>query len=271
MSSHILLFFQYKHNMKHLLLAIFLCGFLICCQTKSKETVNTDAIKIKQDTTPLLKKDTLSITKDFVLGKFDYKTDTTFVKVHPKYANKTIYLKKETYAAFLKMYNGAKKEGIDLKIISGTRNFFQQKAIWERKWNTHKNLEPKERALKILEYSSMPSSSRHHWGTDIDLNSLNNSYFNSGKGLKTYQWLTTNANDFGFYQVYTHKTNGRTGYQQEQWHWSYIPLASKYLAFYNANISEKDITGFKGSELALQLHIIEDYVNGISKNIKNDN
>ena len=53
----------------------------------------------------------------------------------------------------------------------------------------------------------MPSTSRHHWGTDIDLNSLNNSYFSSGKGLKEYDWLTTNANHYGFYQVYTDEKN----------------------------------------------------------------
>ena len=80
------------------------------------------------------------------------------------------------------MVEAAEKEGISFKIISGTRNYFEQKAIWERKWQKYTALEPIERAKKILEYSSMPSSSRHHWGTDIDLNSLNNSYFNNGKG-----------------------------------------------------------------------------------------
>ena len=92
-------------------------------------------------------------------------------------------------AAARDAFNKAKRDSIDLKIISGTRNFYEQKAIWNRKWNLYNNLNPIHRAKKILEYSSMPSTSRHHWGTDIDLNSLNNSYFNTGKGLKTYQWL----------------------------------------------------------------------------------
>ncbi|NJK84501.1 MAG: M15 family metallopeptidase [Saprospiraceae bacterium] len=43
---------------------------------------------------------------------------------------------------------------------------------------------PQERALKILKYSSMPGTSRHHWGTDIDLNSFSNSYFEQGEGKK---------------------------------------------------------------------------------------
>ncbi|WP_299523787.1 M15 family metallopeptidase [Winogradskyella sp.] len=257
--------------MKLLVLILFLGYFLMGCNAKTKDTVIIETIEITKDTIDTIEKDTLNISKDFVLGKFDYKVDSTFVKVSTKYANKTIYLKDEVYRAFLQMCDAATKDGISFKIISGTRNFYEQKAIWKRKWSAYKNLNPKERALKILEYSSMPSTSRHHWGTDIDLNSLNNSYFNSGKGLKEHKWLMANANSFGFYQVYTEKTNGRTGYQLEKWHWSYLPLASQYLAFYNANIGEKDISGFKGSELVSQLHIIENYVNGISEKAINYN
>lgn len=134
-----------------------------------------------------------------------------------------------------------------------------------KKWNEHKNIEPIERAKKILEYSSMPSTSRHHWGTDIDINSLDNSYFTKGKGKKEYEWLVKNANDFGFYQVYTNKNNGRKGYNMEKWHWSYLPLANKYLNYYNKNIKYKDIKGFNGSKFAKKLNIIKDYVNGVSK------
>ena len=49
------------------------------------------------------------------------------------------------------MYNAAKKEGIALKIISGTRNFNEQKTIWERKWKRYKSLDPIERAQMILD------------------------------------------------------------------------------------------------------------------------
>ena len=43
---------------------------------------------------------------------------------------------------------------------------------------------------EIMKYSSMPSTSRHHWGTDIDLNSLENSYFEKGEGKKySIGWL----------------------------------------------------------------------------------
>ena len=208
------------------------------------------------------------ITKNFVLGKFDYKTNDLFQKVNAIYTSKTLYLNKIAYFAFVKMYKKAKADGINLKIISGTRNFNEQKWIWERKWKKLNNLKPVDRAEKILEYSSMPSTSRHHWGTDIDLNSLKNSYFESAEGKKEYKWLLDHANRFGFYQVYTDKADGRTGYNLERWHWSFMPLASKYLNFYNTHINYSDISDFKGFEEAKGLNIIKDYVNGISKKSK---
>lgn len=207
-------------------------------------------------------------TKDFILGKFNYKKDTNFIKVKTIHSSKALYLNKEVYTAFQKMHTHAKQDGVNLTIISGTRSFMEQKYIWERKWEKYKNLTPIKRAKKILEYSSMPSSSRHHWGTDMDINNLNNSYFEKGKGKKEYNWLINNGNEYGFYQVYTSKNNGRTGYNLEKWHWSFLPLASNYLDFYNKNISNKDITGFKGSQLALETNIIEAYVNGISNKAK---
>ena len=210
----------------------------------------------------------IEIDKDFVLGKFDYRKDTSFVKVIVIHASKTIYLQKEVYKAFVKMYDAAKAENINLKIISGTRNFYEQKAIWERKWKRYNDLSPIKRAKKILEYSSMPSTSRHHWGTDIDLNNLNNSYFQRGVGAKEYKWLKENANKYGFYQVYTSKKNGRTGYNMEKWHWSYMPLSEKYLNYYNEDIKIDDIKGFEGAELSTELDVIKVFVNGIAKQLE---
>jgi len=214
--------------------------------------------------------------KNFLLGKFEPASDVRFTKLRPEHTSGAAtagYLRKETYAAFIKMAEAAKAEGVRLVIISATRNFESQKQIWENKWNGKvlvegKNLtsvkNPEERARIILRYSSMPGSSRHHWGTDMDLNNLENSYFESGSGLKIYQWLTTHAAEYGFCQPYTSKANGRTGYEEEKWHWSYLPLSQPLLDEYIKNIRYADIKGFKGCEAAVTVKIIEDYVQGIS-------
>lgn len=206
------------------------------------------------------------ITKDELLGKFNPATHEDFVKIETDYTSKSnIYLRKEAYEAFKAMHDAASDEGIDLTIISATRNFNYQKSIWERKWDKPKYMgwEPIAKAKDILTYSSMPGTSRHHWGTDIDLNNLNNSYFESGDGLKTYSWLLECAEEYGFRQVYTSKNAGRTGYNEEKWHWSYAPLSDQYLKEYNRLVSIGDIEGFNGSTSAEGLNVIEEYVNGI--------
>lgn len=265
-----------SHNVKYNILFIFFILCSACKENKAHEktpsnNVETDSSLASLTPVKPIEKTIqyLAIEKDFILGKYDYKKHKDFEQVKPIHASNTRYIHKETYKAFISMFNAAKADGINLKIISGTRNFYEQKGIWERKWQKYHTLEPLERAKKILEYSSMPTTSRHHWGTDIDLNNLNNSYFENGQGKKEYDWLVKNANAYGFYQVYTSKTNGRTGYNLEKWHWSYLPLASAYLKFYNDSISYKDINGFKGFELAKKARMISDYVNGISKAAKN--
>lgn len=204
---------------------------------------------------------------NYLLGKIDYTKDPYFTAVASEYCTKSTYLHKETYKKFKEMFAAAKKDGVVLKIISGTRNFNEQKVIWERKWATNiKTMDSMSAAKKILLYSSMPTTSRHHWGTDMDINSLENSYFESGQGLKEYNWLQKNASKYGFCQVYTDKkSTGRNGYQLEKWHWSYIPLSSQYLKKYNELINYSLIKGFQASNLASKLKAIEDYVNGIDK------
>lgn len=217
-----------------------------------------------------------SADKNYLLGRFDPVTHPQFVKladVHTSGSARGAYLRKETYEAFVRMREAAEKEGVSLVIISATRNFDSQKRIWENKWEGRTLVEGKnltkvkdlnERARLILLYSSMPSTSRHHWGTDMDLNSLENSFFESGEGLKIYQWLSTHAHEYGFCQPYTSKTTGRTGYEEEKWHWSFLPLSGEFLEQYKKLVSYADIKGFKGSEVAQQMQVIKKYVEGVA-------
>ncbi|MBP9926001.1 MAG: M15 family metallopeptidase [Cyclobacteriaceae bacterium] len=216
------------------------------------------------------------VEKNYLLGKFDPATHPQFSKLddaHTSGSARGKYLRKETYEAFIKMSAAAEKDGVTLTIISATRNFDSQKGIWENKWEGRtmvegKNLttiaDKKERARLILLYSSMPSTSRHHWGTDMDLNSLDNEYFASGEGLKIYLWLTAHGAEYGFCQPYTSKENGRTGYEEEKWHWSYLPLSGFFLEEYKKQVTYSDINGFAGSEVAKPMEVIKKYVEGVA-------
>ncbi len=205
-----------------------------------------------------------SYTPEELQGKIDPSTHPSFSRIPNGYSTRSQdYLRTEVIEAFLEMAKAAKKEGIDLIIVSATRNFDRQAVIWNKKWN-QLEISKKKRAPFILKYSSMPGTSRHHWGTDFDLNSVEPSYFKTGKGKRIYEWLFYNAYKFGFFQPYQeYQSQTRTGYLEEKWHWSYYPIANEMLTQYNTLITEKDLDGFEGSRYAKDVEVIKKYVNGI--------
>ncbi len=166
----------------------------------------------------------------------------------PLFSGNGYSLNDEANKAFLKMKEAAHKEGINIKIVSSYRNFEKQKNIWERKYKlfTSKGLSPKAAIQKIIEYSTIPGTSRHHWGTDIDIIDDNGKYSGDvlvpekfhGKGpfCKIKKWLDENANKYGFYIVYTNNAN-RKGFKYEPWHYSYASISKPMLkAYRNLNI-----------------------------------
>ena len=67
-----------------------------CKKEVSKEKTATKVI-VKNE---LKTKSGYSYDKDFVLGKFNYKTVRTFIKISSKHFYKPSYLKKEVYSVF---------------------------------------------------------------------------------------------------------------------------------------------------------------------------
>ena len=153
-----------------------------------------------------------------------------------------IRLEKETAIAFRKMKTAASKADIHIDIASGYRSFEHQKQIWERKYNHLSKTMPAPEAIsEIITYSSIPGTSRHHWGTDIDLIDTNvkmpkrdllleKNYHGTGAFSKLNTWMNDHAEDFGFKLVYT-KDQKRTGFNYEPWHYSYAPKSKAYLKF----------------------------------------
>jgi len=211
----------------------------------------------------------------YLMGKFNPATHPLFQKAGKPHTSLTdAWLRAETLQAFGKMQKAAGKDGITLSIVSATRNFDTQKGIWEAKWSGKRLVEGKdlslvtdrvERARIILRYSSMPGTSRHHWGTDIDINSVEPSYFKTPLGKKVYNWLAAHGATYGFCQPYTPKGEKRpTGYEEEPWHWSYTPLSSVFLEKYSQLITHQMLSDFEGHETADSLQVIPNYVYGIN-------
>ena len=260
-------------------LFFFFLLLCVCC-----EETSSDAKDAVDEKIPLVNKEDNkdkapappTFSNDFIMGKFNPETDDLFEEVPQQYSSRRgLYMHKEAMKAFLEMADAARADGINFKVVSAARNFFRQKQIWEAKWNGSrlvggKNLsktikDPVQRALKILEFSSMPGTSRHHWGTDIDLNALENSYFEKGQGKKEYEWLINNAKAFGFCQTYTALGVERPhGYQEEKWHWSYKPIAFHITQAARNQISNDSIVGFKGAETAKDIDVVNKYILGIN-------
>ncbi|MEA3448417.1 MAG: M15 family metallopeptidase [Bacteroidota bacterium] len=217
-------------------------------------------------------------TSNELIGKINPITHPDFVKADSTLTYfPEIYLRKHTYEAFLKMHQAALKDSIDLIIRSGTRTFYEQRYLWNQKFTgkrkhgkgyLNQHLSDSAKVANLLAYTAVPGTSRHHWGTDIDINETSHVYFKRGKGKKVYGWLQENAADYGFYQVYVPFGNKRTtGYNTEEWHWTYKPESDKFTRAYRDKVSYKALTGFHGDSEIQKFEIIKNYVYGINSDL----
>ena len=146
----------------------------------------------------------------------------------------------EAYLKFKQMQNDAKKEGVEIEIVSGYRSYQKQKDIWNNKYN--KNFENGILGIKninrIIQYSTLPGTSRHHWGTDIDIIDkrfvpkgdllIEKNYAENGIYSQLFSWMRKNSKKYGFYLVYDDSPK-RKGFKFEPWHYSYKPLSVIFL------------------------------------------
>ncbi len=145
-----------------------------------------------------------------------------FIIANKSYALPNTYtpggLTKETTAAFDKMKAAAKKEGINLNIISGYRSYTKQQSTYNR----YVNRDGKKEADR---YSARPGHSEHQTGLAFDVNSLEQSFGNT----KTGKWLSENCYKYGFILRYPKGKENITGYMYEPWHFRYIGNEAKEL------------------------------------------
>ena len=190
-----------------------------------------------------------------------------------KLYGKGFKLQKEAAESFSKLQEAAKKDGFSPYVISSYRSFNHQKSIWDRKYNkfTKNGLSPQKAIEKIILYSTIPGTSRHHWGTDLDIidgkvgivdNPLNEKHFNKGGVYHPFKlWLNENAHKFDFYEVYTNDKK-RKGFAYEPWHFSYKPISCVMLNQYTFLDFPKLIEGLniKGN-INFTSEVINKYLN----------
>lgn len=197
------------------------------------------------------------------------------------------YLQPKVIKAFLGLQQAAKLAGFNLQPASTFRDFSRQKLIWNNKFSGLRkvhddngqaidlaNLSDWQKCQMILRWSAIPGTSRHHWGTEIDifdpdLLPKNQSlqlepweYQENGYFSALADWLQHSAIQFDFAFPFLKLSNKKIG--SEPWHLSYLPLAEQYQKSLNAELLKKawdqeQIAG-KGSLLLHLDEIFDNYI-----------
>lgn len=260
-----------------LILGLILCFFGICLclyavfhqpkntpmPTDNKPTAPSTEVAI----TPVAPSDMPNALIDIPLDRLSavHGIDNNHLKPIPSdHTSKDEWIHKDVYEPLMALLYAAKADGIKLHIVSAYRSYEHQKRIWERKWGNSAD-DDIQKARQNLEYSSFPGTSRHHWGTDVDFNSVSPAFWQSTEGQKIFAWLQKNAPRYGFCQTYG--GNRHAGYHEEPWHWSHMPTAN----FYYLQIIEPEILAIalnqdvRGQAAVASLNTeILDYITGIS-------
>jgi LAS superfamily LD-carboxypeptidase LdcB len=190
---------------------------------------------------------------------------------------------KRVNEAFLDMNSAARKSGLSVRVVSSYRSFNHQNLIWTRKYKRYRSrqLSPQTAVNYNIRYTAIPGSSRHHWGTEIDVVDgtvktsqypLNTKHYH-GNGMYTSfrEWMDDNAHKYGFYRVYTND-HTRRGFRYEPWHYSFAELAKPMLKEY----TERDVQNtLKYQELLGKRYFTDNFIEqytkdnilGINKNL----
>lgn len=160
---------------------------------------------------------------------------------------------RELVPAFLQLQQRAAGAGFDLAIASGYRNYARQLRIWNEKAIGQRPLldsagQPLDasvlddwtRVQAILRWSALPGTSRHHWGSDIDVYdraAVDEQYVvqltpdevaDGGPFGPLHRWLDeqmARGDCCGFFRPYA---ADRGGVAPERWHLSYAPVAMQF-------------------------------------------
>ena len=194
-------------------------------------------------------------------------------KGSPKLVGSSFSILPEVKVALEKMTQTAKNDGIEIKVVSAYRSYDRQKSIWNSKFVRFEKQGFKNLAIidQIIKYSTIPGTSRHHWGTDIDIIDgskpeegdvlVTKKFHGNGPYCSLREWMEANGHKFGFLRPYT-QDPGRSGFLYEPWHYSYAKIAKAMLNTYlKLNITSliKD-SDLLGSHL-LDSEFINAYVN----------
>ncbi len=185
---------------------------------------------------------------------------------------------KQMLSDFRKLQNDATRDGFDLQIVSAFRDHARQLLIWNKKASGEKSVQDNDGnqidvkaisefdlMLSILRWSALPGTSRHHWGSDIDIfdgrkqlrdevQLTPSECEGNGASADLHQWLDIkiqNESSYGFFRPYRDDLGGVAA---ERWHLSYYPVSRRMIGNYTFSLFKNNI---ESSEILLKDSVLE--------------
>jgi len=131
------------------------------------------------------------------------------------YEGRPFVLEKAAGAAWAKMREAARSEGVILDPFSGFRSYVYQKQMIKKKLENGQGLE------SILTWLAIPGFSEHHTGRAIDI--CTDNVFDITEAFErtdAFTWLRENGAKFKFRLSYPRENH--KGIIYEPWHWFYL-------------------------------------------------
>lgn len=144
-------------------------------------------------------------------------------KIEASYARDVGMLYDAKAVSYLnQMCAAAEKDGINLLVISSHRTNARQTVLYNNQVNKQKANHPEMSDAEVKKLaatiSAYPGTSEHEVGLAVDFNSVEQSFENTAE----FQWLKTNAAEYGFILRYTKEKQDITGVIYEPWHYRYV-------------------------------------------------
>lgn len=130
----------------------------------------------------------------------------------PEATEEERYMTKEAANALKRLVEGAAKDGVMLRGLSGYRSYETQRTLYNY------NIEVNGQSYADR-YVAPPGGSEHQLGEGMDL-AAQGGWIT--EGCQEAQWIASNAHKYGFIVRYENGKENVTGYNYEPWHVRYV-------------------------------------------------
>ena len=211
------LFIKEKYYL-HKNLDLYISYYSAHKETSIKDVISIVNITLNQEGYENPKKADLSKENLVLVNKYNVLDKSyepsNMINVDLSYSYEGRRILPEVNDAFIKMYNDAKKEEINLFVVSAYRSYSYQ----EKLYNNYITMYGIDYANTV---SAKPGFSEHQTGLAMDILSpgVQMSEF---ENTKAYSWLKENSYKYGFILRYPKDKTYLTGYAFESWHYRYL-------------------------------------------------